>query len=275
MNSHPTNWHAADRWQFLNSGFHPGEYNMRMDELLAERLLAHQGLPTLRVYGWKPHAISLGYNQRDNDFDKARCAAHGIDIVRRPTGGRAIFHAEELTYSVTMFSRGKNITDSYCEISRALLSGLHLLGADVEYASTQPNLPQFYRSRTSIPCFASSTRYEIQYRGKKLVGSAQRRYALPGGDEIVLQHGSVLLGPVHRRLSEFVRAESEEVRAALRESLETKTTELDSVLGRNVSFDEAAAALRKGFECAWNIVFTEITADELQVVQETEPVLDN
>ena len=64
---------------------------MRLDELLAERLAAHEGLPTLRVYGWKPHAISLGYNQRDNDFDTARCAAQGIDIVRRPTGGEQFF----------------------------------------------------------------------------------------------------------------------------------------------------------------------------------------
>ena len=275
MNSLSTNEHAADRWQFLNSGFHPGQYNMRMDELLAERLAAHEGSPTLRVYGWKPYAISLGYNQRDNDFDEARCATHGIDIVRRPTGGRAILHAEELTYSVTMFSRGKNINEAYCEISRALISGLHLLGADVQYAMASPNLPQFYRSRTSIPCFASSTRYEIQYRGKKLVGSAQRRFAASGGDEVVLQHGSILLGPVHRRLSEFVRAESEEIRAALRESLETKTTELDSVLGRNVSFDEVALALRKGFERTWNILFTEITAEELRAGQEIEPAFNN
>ena len=275
MNSLPTNGHAADRWQFLNSGYHPGEFNMRLDELFAERLMAHQSVPTLRVYGWKPYAISLGYNQRRTDFDEALCSAQGIDIVRRPTGGRAIFHAEELTYCVTMFARGKNITDSYREISRALLSGLHFLGADVQSALTQPDLQQFYRSRTSIPCFASSSRYEIQYRGKKLVGSAQRRYVAPGGEEIVLQHGSVLLGPMHRRLSEFVNAESEEARAALRESLEMKTTELDSVLGRKVSFDEAAAALRKGFECAWNIAFTEITADQMQVVLETEPLVIN
>ena len=275
MNSLSMNGHAADRWQFLNSGFHPGQYNMHVDELLAERLAAHEGSPTLRVYGWKPYAISLGYNQRDNDFDEERCTTHGIDIVRRPTGGRAILHAEELTYSVTIFSRGENINDAYREISRALISGLHLLGADVQYAMASPNLPQFYRSRTSIPCFASSTRYEIQYRGKKLVGSAQRRFAASGGDEVVLQHGSILLGPVHRRLSEFVRAESEEIRAALRESLETKTTELDSVLGRNVSFDEVALALRKGFERTWNILFTEITAEELQAGQEIEPAFNN
>ena len=189
--------------------------------------------------------------------------------------GRAILHAEELTYCVAMYSCGKNIADSYSEISRALLSGLHLLGADVEYASAQTNFSQSYRDRTSIPCFASSTRYEIQYRGKKLVGSAQRRYSSHGGDEVVLQHGSVLLGPAHKRLPEFVQTENEEVRASLRQSLEAKTTELDSALGRGVSFDEAATALKKGFEQTWNIVFNEITADDLQWIHETEPVYNN
>ncbi len=275
MNYSRDNAREAVQWQLLNTGFHPGQYNMRLDELLAERLLLYQGSPTLRLYGWKPHAISFGYNQPHTDFDEERCAAHGIDIVRRPTGGRAIFHAEELTYSVSMFAQGKNIAESYCEISKALLSGLQLLCADVEYASTQPNLPQFYRSRSSVPCFASSTRYEIQHRGRKLVGSAQRRFAAHGGDEVVLQHGSILLGPGHKRLSEFVRVETEETRAALYESLETKTTQLDSVLGRPVSFDEVASALKKGFELAWNIVFTEITVDELLAVRETETVCNN
>jgi lipoyl(octanoyl) transferase len=275
MDNSPMNMASVDQWQFLNSGFHSGHYNMRLDEFLAERLLSRRGPPTLRVYGWKPYAISLGYNQRNNDFDVVRCAADGIDLVRRPTGGRAILHAEELTYSVTMFSQGKTINDAYCEISRALLSGLQLLGADAEVTQAQPNLPQFYRSRTSIPCFASSTRYEIQYRGKKLVGSAQRRFVASGGDEVVLQHGSILLGPDHKRLSEFVKAESEEIRAALRETLETKTTELDSVLGRKIPFDEAASALKRGFEKAWNIAFTEITDDDLHALLETEPAVNN
>jgi lipoyl(octanoyl) transferase len=273
MNSFSANEHAAEGWHFLNSGFHSGKYNMRQDELLAERLAAGDGSPTLRVYGWKPYAVSLGYNQHRDDFDEAKCASQGIDIVRRPTGGRAIFHAEELTYSVVMFSHGKNINDSYCEISRALLSGLYLLNADVDYALTQPNLPLLYRSQTAIPCFASSTKYEIQHRGKKLVGSAQRRFASAGGDDVVLQHGSILIGPAHRRLLEFMRADNQKVRDAFRESLEAKTTELNSVLGRNVSFDEVAAALKKGFESAWNINFTEITADTLLEVREAEPAI--
>jgi lipoate-protein ligase A len=272
MNSSANNTGLAAHWQFLNSGFHSGQRNMQLDEFLAKRMLDGEDSPTLRLYGWEPHAISLGYNQRRHDFDEVRCAAHGIDIVKRPTGGRAILHAEELTYSVTMFSNGKSISDVYCEISRALVLGLQLLGADVEYTSTQLNFPKLYRSRASIPCFASSARYEIQHRGKKLVGSAQRRYGSPDGNEVVLQHGSVLIGPEHKRLSELVRAESQEVRVSLLEDLETKTTELDSVLGRKVTFDEVAAAVKKGFERTWNIVFTDIKADELQVPQETDLV---
>jgi len=98
--------------QFLNSGFHPGQYNMHVDELLAERLAAHEGSPTLRVYGWKPYAISLGYNQRDNDLTKSDVQPMAL-ILSDGYGGRAILHAEELTYSVTMFSRGENINDAY------------------------------------------------------------------------------------------------------------------------------------------------------------------
>ncbi|HTY12310.1 MAG TPA: lipoate--protein ligase family protein [Bacteroidota bacterium] len=260
---------ADGLWRFLNSGFHSGVYNMRLDETLAQRLVAREGFPTLRVYGWMPHAISLGYNQRCSDFDEALCASRGIDVVRRPTGGRAIFHAEELTYSITMSARGKNINESYCEISRALLCGLRLLGADVEYAHARPDLNRLYKSQGSIPCFASSTQYEIQHHGRKLVGSAQRRYSTLEGEEVILQHGSVLLGPMHKRLPEFMRLEDEKNRTALREELERKTTDLGAALGRAVSFDEAAAALKEGFEREWNVTFTENEFDDLMASHAT------
>lgn len=266
---------ARSEWQFINSGFHSGSHNMLMDESLAQRLMRNEGVPTLRVYGWKPHAISLGYNQCRHDFDEAKCAAHGIDIVRRPTGGRAILHAEELTYSVVMFANGKSITDVYCEISKALVCGLRLLGADVDYTPTQPNFLQIYRSQTSIPCFASSARYEIQYRGKKLVGSAQRRYVSDSGDDVVLQHGSILLGAAHKKLSELVRVENEEVYASIQRDLEVKTIELESILDRKVLYDEAAVVIRKGFEHEWNFVFTESDVDESQLNDEEELVHHN
>jgi len=264
-----------DRWRFLNSGFQSGEVNMRLDKTLAHRLIARQGVPTLRVYGWMPHAISLGYNQRPADFDEALCASEGIDLIKRPTGGRAIFHAEELTYSVVMFARGKNINESYCDISRALLSGLRLLGADVDFALTKPNLSQLYRSQGSIPCFASSTQYEIQFHGRKLVGSAQRRYSTPEGEEVILQHGSILLGPLHKRLPEFMRIGDKRNREAFREELERKTTDLGAVLGRTVSFDEAAVAVKEGFEREWRLTFTQGNRDAVGAMHETASSLAN
>lgn len=249
-------------WKFLNSGFHSGAHNMYVDQLLAKRMVEQGGLPTLRIYGWDPRAISLGYNQRRHDLDETKCLAQGIDIVRRPTGGRAILHADELTYSVVMYAGGKSISQVYCDISKALVRGLQTIGADVEYSAVQADFPHLYRNQNSIPCFASSARYEIQYRGRKLVGSAQRRYTSPDGDEVVLQHGSILLGPAHKKLSELVQVQSEELSTSIRRELEMKTIELSSILGRNVSFNEVAIAVKGGFENEWNIVFNDDNFDE-------------
>ena len=254
---------SLQEWKFLNSGFHSGVHNMYLDQFLAKEMVETSRAPTLRVYGWNPHAISIGYNQRRHDLDETKCRMQGIDVVRRPTGGRAILHADELTYCVVMHSAGKSISQMYCDISKALVCGLRTLGADVEYSAVQTDFRHLYRNQNSIPCFASSARYEIQYRGMKLVGSAQRRYASSAGeDEVVLQHGSILLGPAHKKLSELVKVEREEVSASILNDLELKTIELCSVLGRHVSFEEVAAAIKIGFEREWNIAFTDNNFDE-------------
>ena len=253
---------SVTEWKFLNSGYHSAAHNMFVDQFLAQRMAESGGPPTLRVYGWNPPAVSIGYNQRRLDLDEAKCHLQGIDIVRRPTGGRAILHADELTYSVVMRADGKSISQMYCDISKALASGLRAVGADVEYSAVQPDFPHLYRHQNSIPCFSSSARYEIQYQGRKLVGSAQRRYASPDGNEVVLQHGSILLGPAHRKLSELVEVGSEDLSASIRRELEMKTIELSSILNRDVSFDEVAAGIKYGFEKAWNIEFIDDNFDE-------------
>ena len=256
-------------WHFLNTGFRPGAFNMRTDETLALALARGSGSPTLRVYGWAPHALSLGFHQQMSDIDEKRCEEYGIDVVRRPTGGRAILHADELTYSIVMEGKGKSISTVYADISRALVTGLRILGADVDFATTQPDLGRLYQNPNSIPCFSSSSRFEIQSHGKKLVGSAQRRYASASGEDVVLQHGSILLGPGHRLLSELVGTQDSGFRQSLRTLLETKTTDLSSVLGFRISFDEAAAAIRRGFEEAWNIEMTDIECDTVTTDGET------
>ncbi len=241
-------------WQWIDTGFRTGAENMAFDEALARDLQEAPGPSVLRFFRWKPWAISVGYNQGTSELDQERCAAEGIDIVRRPTGGRAILHAEELTYSVVMEAGRKGVLQVYNDISRALVRGLARYGVRVALQRSQPDFPSRYRQAASLPCFTSSARYEIEWEGRKLVGSAQRRYR-GGGREIVLQHGSILCGPAHRRLAEYVRFPDPAVTAQLRKELAEKTADLREITGSAVEMERLVSCLRNGFEDEWGISF--------------------
>ena len=243
-------------WQFRNTGRRTGSFNMEYDERLAHSLVASDSAFIVRVYGWNPPAISLGWHQDVNEIDGAGAAAAGIDVVRRPTGGRAILHSDEVTYSVVMVASQKGVLTVYQSISEALTRGLSFLGAPVVLEKSQPHFPTLYRSPSAVACFASAARYEIQIAGRKLVGSAQRRYARPDGQEVVLQHGSILLGDDHLRIVDFMKQLDEHQRVRMRQELREKTVDLSSALGRRVEPDEVITALMRGFEEAWGIVFS-------------------
>lgn len=244
-------------WMFEDTGFHPGAYNMHYDEFLARQVAEGLRPSTVRVFGWNPPAISLGWNQSEEEIDERAATRAGMDIVRRPTGGRAILHSEELTYSVVMPADGRSVAAVYREISRALVCGLERLGVRASLEHAQPHFPSLYGSHSGAVCFSSSARYEIKVGGKKLVGSAQRRFFF-SGREVVLQHGSIVLGPDHRRIVDFLALGSEEERHALSGELEQKTTDLQTLLGYRPSFEDVAEAIRRGFEEAWNIAFESI-----------------
>lgn len=242
-------------WRFLHTGYSSGLFNMEFDQGLARELLEGTDIGTVRVYGWNPSAISVGVHQSMDEIDTAKAYSSGIDVVRRPTGGRAILHSEEVTYSVVMIARGRNTLQIYHEISLALVEGIRALGVNAVLEKSQPHFPTLYRDGSSIACFSSSGRYEIKVEGKKLVGSAQRRMTGEGGSQVVLQHGSILLGSDHLRIAHFLK-QSDRVKAeGIRSELEEKTTTLKSALGFDVGFDEVAEALRGGFEKAWGISF--------------------
>lgn len=228
---------------------------MEYDEKLAQALVSSDGPCVVRFYGWKPSAISLGWHQDASEIDGEKCAHAGIDVVRRPTGGRAILHSDEVTYSVVMIASQKSVLSVYQQISEALVNGLRSLGADVALEKSQPHFPSLYRTSSSVACFASAARYEIHIAGRKIVGSAQRRYARPNGEEVVLQHGSVLLGPDHLRMVDFLKSLRVDQRDRLKQELRSKTVDLASVLGRVVQYEEVVSALKKGFEETWNISF--------------------
>ena len=227
---------------------------MDYDESLALGLLDDGGSGVLRLYRWQPWAISLGYHQNEAEVDAARCSADGIDVVRRPTGGRAILHAEELTYSVVMPVDERGVLKVYNDISRALLQGLKLFGVAAEHQRQQPGVGGNPRLASSIPCFSSSARYEIGWKGKKLVGSAQRRYS-KDDCSVVLQHGSILCGPAHLNLAGYLRVKDAGVQDEIRSELEQKTVCVQDAVGGKVDHCALAECVRRGFELAWGITF--------------------
>jgi lipoate-protein ligase A len=212
------------------------------------------GSPILRLFRWRPWAISLGYNQSTADLDADACKRDGIDIVRRPTGGRAILHAEELTYSVVMQAGRRSILQVYNEISAALVRGLGCFGVEVSLQKSQPNFPEAYRDASSIPCFTSSARYEIEWNGRKLVGSAQRRFG-EGRDDVVLQHGSILCGPAHRRLADYLTIRDPAVIERVRRTMDERTVDLSAITGHVVDCARLAVCIRQGFELEWGVQF--------------------
>jgi lipoyl(octanoyl) transferase len=179
-------------------GPHPGAVNMARDERLLDRWRPGRP-PVLRLYRWQPHAVSHGFHQRLEDFDHEAIDRLGFDLAKRPTGGRAILHAEELTYSVVGASPSELFGDTlhtcYMRINEALVAFLRELGCEVEISGGEDR-----GEMKQALCFKSAGQHEIRVRGRKLVGSAQRRT-----EGRFLQHGSILVGQAHTDLLECLR----------------------------------------------------------------------
>jgi lipoate-protein ligase A len=231
-----------------------GATHMRRDAAL----LAAQrpgDAPVLRLYSWSPPAVSLGYMQRAAEvLDLAACRAAGVDVVQRPTGGRAVLHWQEITYAVVGSCDdarfGTSLAATHARIGAGLAAGLRTLG--VEAVLSRPTLDR-ERRFLHQPCFASAGRAELVVGGRKLLGSAQRRTR-----DAFLQHGSLLVGPAHLRLADFVlHGDAATLRARLRHD----TVTLSELLGATPSFATLAAALTTGFA----------TTLELEPVSERTP----
>ena len=219
-----------------------GAENMHRDELMAESC-AVDGIPRLRFYSWNPWTLSLGFNQKDQRIDRQGLEEQGYGLVRRPTGGRAVFHAEEITYGVAMPSGDRGVHATYAKISEALKSGFELLGATgIEFSRSSPDFREHYQDVDSEGCFSASALSELTWNGRKLVGSAQRRYG-----SVLLQHGSILLGSAHLDIVNFLGL-PEERRERMRVMLAKKTATLSDILSSHLPpFEGIAKALLSGF----------------------------
>ena len=207
----------------------------------------------LRFYQWEPYSISLGANQAEEVLIVEKIHKDNIDIVKRPTGGRAILHSEELTYSVIyQLGIGLSPRDLYREINIALNKGLIIFDdilKKLELNKSQPYFPKFYNEEKSAVCFSVSSMNEINFGGKKLVGSAQRRIG-----NVVLQHGSILCGSYHKNICDYLKLSVNSI-SALREELDKGTTDLNEILKRNIDIESLAEAIKIGFEKHFDISY--------------------
>ena len=231
-------------WYYLNTGKHPGSFNMEFDlGLVKDSAIEHL---TLRIYRWDPFCISLGANQDITEIDGEKAASDGIDIVKRPTGGRAILHSEELTYSVVMpLDSEVSPRDVYRKINFALLEGLKFYDAGLaklELEGVPPDLHSFYKENLSAACFGVPAKNEIKYDGKKVVGSAQRKIG-----NVLLQHGSIMCGNYHVNLADYLNLHQDE-QLSIREELSNKTTELESILNYKTDYVRLEESIVAGFE---------------------------
>lgn len=248
--------YEPSRWRLIiDEEPRSGAANMALDQAVAEACAAGACPPTVRFYRWHPPAVSLGRHQAASEVDMEAALEQGYEVVRRPTGGRAILHTDELTYSIAAAADEPrvegSIMDAYLRLSNALLAGLRSLGLEADKA------PGDVRAGpdVSAACFEVPSAYEITAGGRKLLGSAQSRRA-----GYVLQHGSLPLAGDVARLADVLSMPDPD-RAALRAQLSGRATTLAEALGvpedsERVQFANVAQALSQGFAQTLNVTLS-------------------
>jgi lipoate-protein ligase A len=253
-------------WRLLITPPARGAWNMALDEALLESAGRGESLPTLRLYAWTPPCLSLGYAQPFADVDVPRLAKRGWEIVRRPTGGRAILHTDELTYSVTGPADeprlAGSVLESYNRLAKALLAAVQSLEMPVEMKEHAPGL----LPETSNPvCFEVPSTYEITVNGKKLMGSAQARRK-----DGVLQHGSLPLTGDLTRIVQALVFPDETARADAAARLLAHAATVEAALGRAAAWETAAQAFVRAFEAELGLQFEtgELSKKEISRTEE-------
>ena len=234
--------------RFLDTGEHSAYWNMGLDESVLRHVSEGKSPPTLRFYRWKPPAVSIGYFQslrREVDFDA--CYTQGVNIVRRLTGGGAVYHDRELTYSFIAAEDAvpDDILESYKLVCSGLIEGMKALGVKAEFAPLN----------------------DVVVAGRKVSGNAQTRRL-----DCVLQHGTVLLDVDVDRMFTLLKVPNEKIKGKVVSDVKARVTSLKGVLGREVPYDKASAAFKAGFAKALDLKLTDgsPTASELKLAKELE-----
>ncbi len=235
---------------------------MAVDEAIMEAVSRKLSLPCLRLYAWEPACLSLGYAQSSGDIDLQRLSQKGWQWVRRPTGGRAILHTDELTYSVIAPLNeprvAGSVLESYQRLSRALIAALHLLNIP---AVAHPMVAEMNSQRNEPVCFEVPSNYEIVADNKKLVGSAQARRK-----EGVLQHGTLPLWGDLTRITQVLKFSDEKSRQNAATRLLSHATTVEAILGYRIAWQVASQAFIDGFRSELELEFLrdELTIGEME-----------
>ena len=236
-------------WRLIINAPSSGLWNMAVDEAILESVAKSYQPPTLRLYAWKPYCLSLGHAQPITDIDIPEIKAKRWDLVRRPTGGRAILHADELTYAVITLQTNPivsgTVIESYRRISSALLTALNSLGLN---ATSETNTNSHGIKIPNPVCFETPSDYELTYHNKKIIGSAQARKL-----GTVLQHGAIPLFGDITRIIEVLNFDDQNIRNTAKRRLQMRAASLQQVINRDICWKDVAKALVYGFTSTFNI----------------------
>jgi lipoate---protein ligase len=240
----------TEQWRLLQTGFKNAYSNMAIDKAILVTNSEGKVPPTVRFYGWDPAAISIGYFQSLlEEVDIKACERFGVDYVRRITGGGAVFHEKELTYSIVVPESHpeipKNIIQSYGRICGAVMKGLHQLGIESDYAPIN----------------------DIVTGGRKISGNAQTRKL-----ETVLQHGTVLMDVDVDTMFSLLKVPTEKIKDKLIADVKQRVTSLKHILGNEIRFNEVACAMKIGFEEEFHVELIDgkLSKEELTLAKQFE-----
>lgn len=239
-----------EEWRYLRTEDNNAAYNMAIDKAVMVENSKGKVPPTVRFYTWKPPAISIGYFQSLTDeVDLDLCKKLGVDYVRRITGGGAVFHEKELTYSIVIPESHnnipKNILDSYARICGAVIKGLKNLGIDSVYVPIN----------------------DIATEGKKISGNAQTRKL-----NTVLQHGTVLMDVDVEKMFHLLKVPDEKIRDKMISDVKKRVTSINHISNKQLSFKKVCEAMKSGFEKEFDVslVRGHLTSDEIYLAKKYE-----
>ena len=240
----------TEQWRLLQTGFNTAFSNMAIDRAILVENSEGKVPPTVRFYGWIPPAISIGYFQSLTDeVDIDACEKFGVAYVRRITGGGAVFHEKELTYSIVVPESHpeipKNIMKSYGKICGAVMNGLRHLEIESEYVPIN----------------------DIVAGGRKISGNAQTRKL-----ETVLQHGTILMNVDVDKMFSLLKVPNEKIKDKLIADVKQRVTSIKHLLGKEVSFKDVSRAMKLGFEDEFHVELIEgkLSEDELALAKKFE-----